>query len=101
VATLAARARFTVYVPSEIATYLVANGHAMGFFTEGYIAHELANERVVAVPVADLAPLYRESALVQLERQSTLSPAAATMVRYIQERATQLGILYEALSGHS
>ncbi len=94
VATLAARARFTVTVPSEVATYLVAKGDAMGFFTEGYIARELADEQVVAVPVADLAPLYRDSALVQLERQSTLSPAAVAMVRYIQERAAQLGILH-------
>lgn len=65
----------------------------MGFFTEGYIARELADEQVVAVPVADLPPLYRDSALVQLERQNPLSPAALAMVRHIQERAARLGIL--------
>jgi DNA-binding transcriptional LysR family regulator len=95
VAQLAARARFTVNVPSEIATYLVVEGHAMGFFTEGIIAHELAQKSVVVAPVTDLAPLTRDSALVQLERQNALSPAAEVLVRYIRERAAQLGFLHD------
>lgn len=96
IAQLAARARFTVDVPSEIALYLISEGYGMGFVTEGYIAHELDRGTVGAVAVTDMMPLYRESALVQLERQSALSPAAEGLVRYIQERATQLGILRES-----
>ncbi|HRW08237.1 MAG TPA: LysR family transcriptional regulator [Caldilineaceae bacterium] len=95
-AYLAARARFTADVPKELATYLVAEGQATGFFTEGYIAQELASGAVAAVPVADMAPLYRDSALVKLERQSILSPAAQTLVRHIQERAGMLGYIHES-----
>jgi len=92
-AYIAERARLTADVPKELATYLVAEGQATGFFTEGYIAEELASGVAVAVPVADMAPLYRESALVRLERQSVLSPAAETLVRHITERAKVLGYL--------
>lgn len=100
IAQLAARARFTVDVPSEIALYLVSEGYGMGFITEGYITPDLEKGSVAAVPVADMMPLYRDSALVQLERQSGLSPAAEGLVRYIQERAARLGILRETnLSG--
>lgn len=94
VAQLAARARFTADVPSEVALYLVQEGRAYGFFTQGYITPELERGTAVAVAVTDLPPLYRESALVQMERQSTLSPAADALVRHIANRATQLGILY-------
>ncbi|MEZ4677250.1 MAG: hypothetical protein R2932_23830 [Caldilineaceae bacterium] len=80
-------------VPSEVATYLVAEGYAMGFFTEGVIAYEQQRGSVMPVAVTDMAPLFRDSALVQLDRQSDLSPAAEALVRHIQERATQLGIL--------
>ena len=48
---------------------------------------------VVIVPVTDLPPIYRDSALVQLERNTTLSPAAAALVGCIRERAAGLGIL--------
>ncbi len=93
VARLAARARFTADVPREIAVYLAREGHGMGFFTQGYIARELQTGELVQVPVTDLAPLYRDSALVQLERNSALSPAAEALVRCIRERAAQIGLL--------
>ncbi|MCB0063620.1 MAG: LysR family transcriptional regulator [Caldilineaceae bacterium] len=99
IAQLAARARFTVEVPSEIAIYLLAEGYAMGFVTEGYIAPELKKGTVCAVPVSDMVQLTRDSALVQLERQSVLSPAAEGLVRHIQERAAQLGILHKIHGG--
>lgn len=96
-AYLAAQARLTVDVPKEVATYLVAQGQAIGFFTEGYIAPELKSGLAVAVPVSDMAPLYRDSALVQLERQSKLSPTAEILMEHIQAQAATLGYLYSQL----
>lgn len=40
-----------------------------------------------------LPPIYRDSALVQLERNPTLLPAAAPLIGCIRERAAGLGIL--------
>jgi len=95
-ARLAAQARFAADVPREIALYLVREGHACGFFTVGHILGELERGEMVAVPVTDLAPLYRDSALVRLERNSTLSPAAEALVACIRDRALGLGMLIPA-----
>lgn len=95
VAQLAARAPFSADVPSEIALYLLQEGHAYGFFTKGYITPDLAQGRVVAVPVADLPTLHRDSALVYLDRQAALSPAAEMLVQQIRARAASLGVLNE------
>lgn len=96
VAQLAARAQYTLNVPSEVATYLVREGHAFGFFPEGYVADGLAREELVTVPVADLSPLYRESALVQLERHNGLSAAMDALVNDIYARAAQIGIVSQS-----
>lgn len=96
-AYLATHARLSSDVPKEVATYLVTEGQAIGFFTEGYIVEELVSGAVTSVPVADMAPLYRESALVQLERQATLSPAAEALVHTIEAHAQQLGYLSESM----
>ena len=92
-ARLAAHARFTADVPREIAIYLAREGHACGFFTQGHIIAEVERGELVVVPVTDLAPVYRDSALVQLERNPMLSPAAAALVGCIRERAAGLGML--------
>jgi len=94
-AHLAARARLIADVPKEVATYLVVEGQATGFFTEGYIAPELESGLAVTVPISDMRSLYRDSALVQLERQNGLSPAAETLLQHIHARAATLGYLYE------
>ncbi len=93
IAQLAARAQLTAHVPSEVALYLLQEGHGWGFVPQGYIAQELLRGTVVTVPVADLAPLYRESALVQLDRQKALSPATVALIRSIQTEAARLAIL--------
>ncbi|MBX3010593.1 MAG: LysR family transcriptional regulator [Caldilineaceae bacterium] len=90
---LAAHAYLSSDLPREIAYVWTCEGHGHGFFTQAYIHHDLQTGRLVAVPVADLAPLYRDSALVCFERQSQLSPAAEALVQEIRERALQLGIL--------
>lgn len=93
VARLAAHASLAADVPREIALYLVRAGHGFGFFTQAYIAPDLQEGKLVEIPVTDLPPLYRDSALVRLERQTELSPAAEVLVRCIRARAVQLGLL--------
>jgi len=93
VVRLAAHARFSSDVPREIAVYLAREGHGHGFFTQAYITRELKEGKLVEVPVSDLASLYRDCALVRLERLGNLSPAAEALVQYIRERALQLGLL--------
>ncbi|CAN5854715.1 hypothetical protein BH10CHL1_BH10CHL1_33840 [soil metagenome] len=98
VARLAAHARFTADLPREIAVYLLREGHGMGFFPQAYIVRELQAGELAAIPVVDLLPLYRDSALVCLERNTDLSPAAEALIRCIRDRAQQLGLLAEDLS---
>ncbi|MCX6050101.1 MAG: LysR family transcriptional regulator [Chloroflexi bacterium] len=93
VARLAAHARFTADVPREIAVYLLREGHGMGFFPRAYIVRELQEGALVQIPVVDLPPLYRDSALVRLERNTELSPAATALIRCVREQAAQLGLL--------
>ena len=96
VARLAAQARYATDVPREIALHLACEGHAHGFFTQMYIIQTLQTGTLVEIPVTDLRPLYRDSALVCLERRATLSPAASALVQCIRERAVHLRLLSAA-----
>lgn len=93
VARLAAQARYATDVPREIALHLACEGGAHGFFTQMYILSALRTGALVELPVTDLKPLYRDSALVCLERRANLSPAATALVHCLRERAAQLGLL--------
>ena len=90
---LAARARFSSDLPREIAVYLTRTGHAFGFFTQAIVANELEEGSLVTVPVLDMRPIYRDSALVRLDRPTELSPADVALVEMIRERALRLGLL--------
>lgn len=90
---LAAQCRFVADVPREIALYLVRQGHGFGFFPRAIIERDLARGELVEVPVSDLSPFYRDSALVRLERKGELSPAAEAMIGCVTERAAQIGLL--------
>lgn len=94
VVRLAGRARFSADVPREVAAHMACAGHGHGFFTQACITRELSERKLVEVPVTDLAPLSRTSALVRLERHETLTPAAEALVECIRTRARQLGILH-------
>lgn len=93
VARLAAQARFTSDVPREIALYLARAGQGHGFFTQAYIAQAIKERELIEIPVTDMAPLYRDSALVRLERHADLSPAAAALVQSIRECSAQMELL--------
>jgi LysR family transcriptional regulator, low CO2-responsive transcriptional regulator len=93
VARLAARAEQLVDLPMETARWLVTSGVGAGFFTRALIADELASGALREVPVADMPPIVRDSALVRLARAAPLSAASADLVGAIRERARVLGLL--------
>lgn len=92
---IAAQARSVVDIPHEIALYLARQGQGCGFFTRAFIDRELQSGELVDIAVSDLPMLYRHSALVRVERKTSLSPAAEALIVFIRKRAAQLGLLVE------
>ncbi|WP_437681699.1 LysR family transcriptional regulator [Sorangium sp. So ce131] len=90
---IAEQAGTSMDVPMETARYLVARGVAVGFFPTTYIAEDLAEQRLVEVPVQDLAPLSRTLALVRGRRPAPPGPATAAVIAALREQARGLGIL--------
>lgn len=93
IAALAARAASVANVPPETARQLVVAGVGLGFFTRTQVADLLAAGQVAEVPVIDMAPIVRESALVRLARQSALSAVASEFVDIVRAHAARLGVL--------
>jgi len=93
VTRLAAGARSVADVPMDTGRFLLAHGVGVGFFPRMVIAPDLEGGRVVEVPVADLSPLYRDSALVRLTRHATLSPVAAHFLAILRDEAARVGLL--------
>ena len=92
---IAAQVHPVIDVPREIALYLARRGLGCGFFPQAIVEQELQRGDLVVVPITDLPPLYRDSALVRLDRKTPLSPATEALIGSIRKRATQLGILVE------
>ncbi len=92
IAQLVAQARFVLDVPNETGRYLIASGQGGGFFSRPTILPDLEAGRAVEVKVLDMAPIYRDTALVHLARQDTLSPAAANFVERLQLEAKVQGL---------
>jgi DNA-binding transcriptional LysR family regulator len=92
VVRLAQRAGTTVDVPMEAARQLVLGGAAVAFFTQTYIADDLARGALVAIAVRDLPPLFRDSALVRRRRQGPRLPAAEALVAALRRHARALGL---------
>jgi len=93
VTRLAAGARSVADVPMDTGRFLLAHGVGVGFFPRMVIAPDLESGRVVEVPVADLAPLYRDSALARLTRHAALSPVAANFLDILRDEAARAGLL--------
>jgi len=89
---IALRAKTMVDVPMDTGRHLLRHSEAVGFFTRAYIHAELAVGDVVELPISDLPMLYRDSALVRLARNETLSAAASQFVGLLQARAKALKI---------
>jgi DNA-binding transcriptional LysR family regulator len=93
VARIAARAKAVANVPPETARQLVLEGIGIGFFTRTQIADALAAGQLREVPIADMGPITRESALVRLERQKQTSVVATEFAAIVREQAARIGIL--------
>jgi hypothetical protein len=72
----------------------------MGYFTRIYVLDDLVSGALVELTVRDLEPLYRDSALVWMPRETPLSTAAQSFVEFVRMQAGQVGleILFEAIS---
>lgn len=92
---LARRAAQMIDVPTDTGRYLLAKGMGAGFFNRSQTVGELMSPDLVEIRVDDLPPIYRDSALVRLTRNSTLSAAATNFVEQVRKQAAQLDILRE------
>ena len=92
VTRIADRAARSIDVPMETARHLALRGMAVGFFPRTYIADELAAGSLVAITVRDLAPLWRDSALVRKPRV-TIAPVITATLGALQAQAEQLGLV--------
>jgi DNA-binding transcriptional LysR family regulator len=90
VTRLAQRSRTTLEVPMETGRYLVLQGTGAGFFPRTYIAGDLQASALVEIPVRDLPPLTRTSALVRRKRSMPLTPAAAALIHALRLEADRL-----------
>jgi DNA-binding transcriptional LysR family regulator len=95
VARIASGAASVANVPPETARELVAAGIGIGFFTRAHAAGLLASGAAAEVPLAGVAQLYRESALVRVARESPLSPVAREFVAAIRSYSARNGLLTE------
>jgi len=91
---IASQSPSSITISMESARHMVRAGIGLGFFTQVYIADDLASGALVALTVQDLKPqhLYRESALVWLPHETPLSAAASAFVDCVRTQARQLGV---------
>jgi DNA-binding transcriptional LysR family regulator len=96
VARIAGRAQAVANVPPETAREMLLEGVGIGFFTRTQIADALAAGQVREVPITDMAPITRDTALAQLARQKQLSVVASEFMAEVRQVAAQAGILVES-----
>lgn len=92
-AQLAAAATAVANVPPDAGRALLCDGIGIGFFTHTLVGDLLATGVLAELPLADMAPLARETALVRLARATPLSAAAQRVVTCLREQAIQRGLL--------
>jgi LysR family transcriptional regulator, low CO2-responsive transcriptional regulator len=68
----------------------------LGFFTRLVILPDLETGVVVELEVTDMPAIYRDSALVKLTRNQTLSPAASNFAQLLQNEAKKQKIVLKA-----
>lgn len=91
---IANRAAVVLDLPMATGHYLVMQGSGVGFFNRTQIETDLATGTLVEIPVRDLPPVYRDSALVRPATQSM--PLAAPMqnlVDCLRQQAQRLQLL--------
>lgn len=93
VARLAERAGTVVDVPMDTGRQMVLSGVGVGYFPWMQVAEYVRSGQLAAVPVGDMPPLDRVSALVRRAGGAPLSPVAEALVRALGERAAALDLL--------
>jgi LysR family transcriptional regulator, low CO2-responsive transcriptional regulator len=93
IASLATKAKYTSDLSTDTAKFLLKDGLGIGFFTKMVILPELETGNVVELSVTDMPPIYRDTALVRLSRNTELSPAASNFMGMLQEEAKKQKIL--------
>jgi DNA-binding transcriptional LysR family regulator len=89
---IAAQCQSNITISMESARYMVRAGIGLGFFTYGYVRDDLMSGALVELTVHDLKPLHRDSALVLLPREKSLSAAAESFLVCLQDQAIRLGL---------
>jgi DNA-binding transcriptional LysR family regulator len=92
IAQIAAQSESSITISMESARHMVRAGIGLGFFTQVYMADDLASGALVELAVHDLKPLHRESALVWLPRETPLSAAADAFKECLLIQARRLGV---------
>ena len=85
VAQIASHAQSVANVPPETARQMLLEGVGIGFFTRTQITDALTTGQLREVPIADLRPITRESALVRLARQKNLSVVGTEFIAEVRE----------------
>nr|MBA3533065.1 LysR family transcriptional regulator [Ardenticatenales bacterium] len=88
-AKLGALTEVMVEVPIDTARQMLLRGTGAAFLTRTLVADDLAAGRVVQVPVENLPPLFRESALVHLQGRA-LPSATKDFVMALEEESRRL-----------
>lgn len=93
VAHLAMQAPSVADLPTDTGRYLLQQGIGVGYFPQTLIETDLRSGQVVELTVADLPPIYRDSALVHLARNTTLSMPASNFVTKLRRQAERLHLI--------
>ncbi|MGL4608260.1 MAG: LysR family transcriptional regulator [Trueperaceae bacterium] len=93
ITSLASRTQAVADLPTDTAKFLLREGRGLGFFTKMVILPELESGSVVELFVTDMPPIYRDTALVRLSRNTELSPAASNFVEMLQAESEKQKIL--------
>lgn len=88
---LAAYAGTRVEVPIDTAKQMVLQGIGATFLTQTLVMEDLAEGRLVRIPVSDAPETYRESALVHLRR----TELSAATLKFVEE----LGAVFNSIKG--
>lgn len=83
----------TIDVPMDTGRQLVISGAGAGFFPWRRVTDLVAAGLMAVVPVLDLPPLERTSALVRRAAAAPLSPAAEALAAAVRQRAEELRLL--------
>lgn len=95
IARLTTRAKAVADVPMDTGRFLLRSGIGIGFFTKMVILPDVEAGHVVEVPVLDLPPVHRDTALVYLTRHSVLSKPAVKFVQQLKLEAQKQTLFAE------